>query len=79
MENLSWTVADFQMLNAQWDWARAFPQVPGGYFTGRHVSNAFRTVVNNMADPRETLWDFVETINSELINKRREFGLPYDL
>ena len=78
MQNLSWTVADFQMLSTQWDWARAFPQVPGGYFTGRHVSNAFRTVVNNMADPRETLWDFVEVINSELINKRREFGLDYD-
>jgi ABC-type glycerol-3-phosphate transport system substrate-binding protein len=79
MENLSWTVADYQMLSAQWDWARAFPQVPGGYFTGRHVSNAFRTVVNNLADPRETLWDFIEVINSELINKRKEFGLPYEL
>ena len=77
VENLSWTVADHNMLMAQWEHARAFPQVPGGYFTPRHVSNAFRTVVHNLTDPRETLWDFVEYINAEIINKRREFGLEY--
>ncbi|MCL2403980.1 MAG: extracellular solute-binding protein [Defluviitaleaceae bacterium] len=77
VENLAWTVDDHAMLTAQWEWTRAFPQVPGGYLTGRHVSNAFRTVVGTLTDPRETLWDFVETINAELVNKRREFGLEY--
>ena len=77
VENLAWTVDDHAMLTAQWEWARAFPQVPGGYLTGRHVSNAFRTVVGTLADPRETLWDFTEIINAEIVNKRREFGLEY--
>ena len=77
VENLAWTYADFSMLSAQWEWARGFPQVPGGYFTPRHVSNALRTVVNDDTDPRETLWDFVEVIDNEIRNKRREFGLPY--
>ena len=77
--NLAWTVSDYQMLTYQWEWTRGFPQVPGGYFTARHVTNAFRTVVDRdvLADPRETLWDFVEVINAEIINKRREFGMPY--
>ena len=32
--------------------------------------------MNNNEDPRETLLDYVITINDEITNKRGEFGLP---
>jgi hypothetical protein len=47
----------------------------GGYYTGRHVVNAVRKVINDQTVPRETLLDYNKTINDEIKKKRAEFGL----
>jgi len=52
-------------------------EVPGGYFTGRHISNAIRKVLNDRDDTRETIIDYSRLIDEEIVKKRREFGLPY--
>lgn len=78
LENLPWATADYRQLIEQRDWVRALPQVPGGYFTERHIKNAFYTVYNNNEDPRETLQDYVKQINYEIERKRLEFGLSMD-
>lgn len=62
-------------LNTQADSLVAIPQVPGGYFTTRYLNFAFRDIVYNNADVRETLIDSVISINSEIKKKRSEFGL----
>jgi len=43
--------------------------------TGRHLDNAFRLVYEDKSNPRETIYDYVQTINEEIEKKRREFGL----
>ena len=43
--------------------------------TGRHLDNAFRLVLNEAANPRETIYDYVQMINEELAKKEAEFGL----
>ncbi len=75
LENLPWTSRDLKQLKAQMDWVKVVPEIPGGYFTERHVKNAFYAVYNSNEDPRETLEDYVKTINNEITNKRIEFGL----
>lgn len=75
LENLPWSGRDMRQLKAQLEWVQVVPEVPGGYFTERHVKNAFYAVYNNKEDPRETLEDYVKTINNEITNKRIEFGL----
>jgi len=75
LQELPWPVKDYQNLEAQWQWVRGIPEVPGGYFTGRHLDNAFRKVVNLGENPREALYDHVLIINNEILIKRREFGL----
>lgn len=75
LENLPWSGRDLRQLKAQLKWVRVVPEIPGGYFTERHVRNAFYAVYNNKEDPRETLEDYVKTINNEITNKRIEFGL----
>lgn len=72
---LPWPAADREELASQWPWVKGIPEVPGGYFTGRHLENAFRRVINKNEDPRETLLDVVKTIDEEIAYKRREFGL----
>ena len=75
LAQLPWTVAEYQKLEEQWDWVRGIPEVPGGYMTGRHLDNAFRLVYNDSANPKETIYDFVQVINDEITKKRNEFGL----
>jgi len=39
------------------------------------MDNAVRSVINSGVDARETLLDAVETMNDEIIQKRKEFGM----
>ncbi len=75
-ETLSWSSDESAALKEQWKSAFGLPEVAGGYYTARHITNAIRKVMNENEDPRETLLDYVITINDELTNKRQEFGLP---
>ena len=74
-QRLAWTREELDILVAQWDSTIGVPEVPGGYYTGRNLENAFRHAVNNKANPRQTLIDYIRTINSEINRKRNEFGL----
>lgn len=75
LSQLPWTVNEYEKLYEQWQWVKGIPEVPGGYMTGRHLDNAFRLVINDYANPRETIYDYVQIINEEIAKKRREFGL----
>ena len=74
--NLSWSADDIEVLNAQWDETTGIREVPGGYYTGRHISNAIRKVLNDKDDSRETIIDYSIKIDEEITKKRKEFGLP---
>lgn len=72
---LPWPTRDFKSLMSQWESAQGIPEVPGGYFTSRYLDFAFRSVVINGEDSRETLLDYIRIINDEISIKRKEFGL----
>jgi len=80
-DRLAWSKADLAVLDLQregdenWVGTVGVPQVPGGYYTGRNLENAFRYVVNNNENPRQTLTDYILSINNEIDRKRDEFGL----
>ena len=76
--NLSWSTDDIAVLNEQWDSTVGIREVPGGYFTGRHISNAIRKVINSKTDSRETIIDYSILIDEEIKKKRIEFGMPVD-
>lgn len=54
---------------------KAEPQIPGGYITGRTLRNAFVSTVSENSDPIDTLYLGLSAINTEITNKRQEFGL----
>lgn len=76
--NLSWSVEDIKVLNEQWDQTVGIREVPGGYYTGRHISNAIRKVINDKDDTRETIIDYSIKIDDEIVKKRKEFGMEID-
>jgi ABC-type glycerol-3-phosphate transport system substrate-binding protein len=75
LRQLSWSSAQLRVLEGALDESVGLPEVPGGYYTPRHVTNAINKIVNDKDDPRETLIDYSRTINEELTKKRQEFGL----
>ena len=74
-EELPWTDAERKILSEQFKNAFGIPEVAGGYYIGRNLENAIREVINNDSNPRETLAEYVELINSEIDRKREEFNL----
>ncbi|GGG53429.1 ABC transporter substrate-binding protein [Paenibacillus radicis (ex Gao et al. 2016)] len=75
LKELPWPTKDYQSLEKQWEWVKGIPEVPGGYYTGRNLDNAFREVINNGTNPRDALYDYVEEINREIDFKQKEFNL----
>lgn len=75
LEQLPWPLRDYQNLSKQLEDVRGIPEVPGGYFTGRHLVNAFYQAVNESTPAREAIMDYVEYIQDEITLKRKEFGL----
>ncbi|MBQ0001700.1 MAG: extracellular solute-binding protein [Clostridiales bacterium] len=76
--NLAWSAKDIKVLNEQWEQTVGIREVPGGYFTGRHISNAIRKVINDKDDARETIIDYSIKIDEEIKKKRTEFGMPLE-
>ena len=76
--SLSWSSADIKVLNEQWDSTVGIREVPGGYYTGRHISNAIRKCINEKDDSRETIIDYSIKIDEEILKKRTEFGMSTD-
>ena len=78
LPQLPWSKKQLDILQAQLDLTRGFPEIAGGYSTTRHITNAIRKVINEKEDTRETLMNYSKTINEEIKIKRQEFNLPID-
>ena len=76
MRSKHFSAENVKVLDDQWQHTVGIREVPGGYFTGRHISNAIRKVINDRDDTRETIIDYSRLIDDEIVKKRREFGLP---
>lgn len=75
LRELPWPERDYRNLEEQWQWVQGVPEVPGGYFTGRHLDNALREVINNGTNTADALYDYVQEIDYEIREKRDEFNL----
>ena len=72
---LSWNDEDIEVIQEQWKWAKETPTVLGGYFTARHLTNAWTTVVVSGGDPMDAIEQAVKDINRELRMKQEEYGV----
>lgn len=75
-QSLAWPQQDLEKLMLQWSMVHEMPQVAGSYIIGREMENAFREVINNYYNARETLVEYCGNINDEINRKRKEFDLP---
>ena len=71
---LPWSEQEQANLVRQWESVQNNPQVPGNYYISRNLNNAFRRVVINYDNPRETLNKYNKYMNDELTRKQKEFS-----
>lgn len=74
-ESTNWSRAEQAKLTGQWKQIKEIPELPGGYYTSRNIDNAFREVVFQMGNARESLFYWNKDINEEIKRKRYEFGV----
>lgn len=75
---LPWPKSDLNVILDQWRWIKEIPNVPGGYFMGREMNNAWtRTVVDGM-NYRNSLEIATVEIEREVKRKEKEFGIVDD-
>lgn len=77
-ESLPWDQEDLRIIKEQMSVAQEQPIVLGGYFTTRHLVNAWNRVVLSSQKPRDALEEAVVEINKELRTKHEEYGFAYD-
>ncbi|MCC8043088.1 MAG: extracellular solute-binding protein [Oscillospiraceae bacterium] len=78
LQNLNWSKSDLAKINAQRDELEEIPITPSSYVVTREIMNAFRSVVNDYENARETLREYNEDINKEITRKRENLGLDVD-
>lgn len=73
METLQWSSDIKAALREQRKSLKGVEQIAGSYYTSRYYDFAFRDVVENGGNTRESLLDSCEDITGEIVEKRREF------
>lgn len=72
--SLPWNQDDLKAIQNYWSSAKEMPVVLGGYYTSRHMSNAWNRIINNSQSVRDALEEAVFDINRELRAKQEEYG-----
>lgn len=67
---MSWSDAEKEVINESFKWAKEMPIVLGGYYTSRHITNAWNRAVISKIDARDSLEEAVLDINRELQMRR---------
>jgi ABC-type glycerol-3-phosphate transport system substrate-binding protein len=75
LKQLNWSSRDLEKILRQMDALEEIPIIPSSYVVTRSIMNAFRTVVNDKENARETLIWYNRDINSEILRKRRVLGI----
>ena len=75
---LSWSNDELARLRDQQEELVEIPIIPSSYAVTRNIMNAFREVVNNAENPRDTLVWYNRDINDEITRKRENLGLDTD-
>lgn len=76
-QQLPWDEKDIEIISDSIETAIEQPIVLGGYFTTRHLVNAWNRVYMNNENPREAIEEAVKDINKELRTKHEEYGFQY--
>ena len=71
---LSWDSDDLKILNEQRSLIKEIPEVPGSYYVGRSVDQAFWAVYNKGENVKDALLNWSDIANDEIERKIEEYN-----
>lgn len=74
LKHLGWSASELDFLYSQFGVVKEVPVIPSSYYISRSFNNAFRKVVYQGGNVRETLLLYVRDINKEITRKNRELN-----
>lgn len=74
LKHLGWSANELEFLYSQFDVIKEVPVIPSSYYITRSFNNAFRKVVYQGGNVRETLLLYVRDINKEITRKNKELA-----
>jgi len=75
LDNISWSKAELDAIKSQKEYVVDLPELPGGYYVTRNLSNAFNDTVINGKNARESLSKWTKETTIEIKRKFKEFGI----
>lgn len=78
LKRLGWDNEIIEMIDLYQDRFYELPNLPGSYFTSRHLTNALARVVYSGDVPGDALVQYAAIIDAELEYRREYFGLDKD-
>ncbi len=73
LEELPWSSSEYKNLELQMNNLCAITSYPGTYIIARYTNFAFLDAYNDLADPVDSLLNYINAINKEITRKRSEF------
>lgn len=75
IKNIPWSGERYAVLEQQMEYTVCIPEIPGGYYTGRYLNNAFREIYSNStsdsADAREIMNEYDRIVDTELAYQKQ--------
>ncbi|MCD8106339.1 MAG: extracellular solute-binding protein [Oscillospiraceae bacterium] len=75
LTQLSWSKSEYTLILEQMNYTTEISLIPATYIVTRNITNAFREVVNNYSNARDTLLWYNRDINDEITRKYEELGI----
>lgn len=75
LSKMSWDNDAGREILSQWKKINDIPEIPGGYYVSRVITQAYWNVVSNGQDARDTLSKWSDIAKSEILRKRKQYNL----
>ena len=72
---MSWDGNSKSEIMEQWNKINDIPEIPGGYYVPRVITQAYWNVVSNGQDARDTLLKWSDIAKAEITRKRSQYNL----
>ncbi len=73
VSRMSWDDEALKVIMEQWQHVEEIPEVPGSYYVGRSIDQAFWATKNGEASSKEAIIDWAEICDQEIERKTQEY------
>ncbi len=74
LAELAWDKEDLKVIRAQWSKVKEIPEVPGSYYFGRALDQAFWSVINDGTNAKDALSKWSKVADAEIKRKIKEYS-----